>query len=154
MNLPWVLIGDVNEPLEEKDKRGGRLINRNLAAQLSKTIDNCKLIDMGFQGPQFTWSNGRKGKANIRERIDRAWYNTWWNQAFEGTYIKHLTRVASDHHPLLLTEVPRGHTQEFKGFRFMEAWFLNPEFPKEVEEFWNEESRNRYQTIEQFKTNI
>lgn len=51
VNLSWVVIGDVNQPLKAKDKRGERPINRHLATKLRQTIDNCKLIDIGFQGP-------------------------------------------------------------------------------------------------------
>lgn len=107
MNWLWVIIGDVNQPLEEKDKRGGRVINRNLASKLRQTVDMYNLMDMRFQGPQFMWSNGREGKAKIRERIDKAWCTTHWNQTHDRTCLEHLTRVASDHHPLLLTEAQR-----------------------------------------------
>lgn len=107
VNWLWVIIGDVNQPLEEKDKRGGRVINRNLASKLRQTVDMYNLMDMRFQGPQFMWSNGREGKAKIRERIDKAWCNTHWNQTHDRTCLEHLTRVASDHHPLLLTEAQR-----------------------------------------------
>lgn len=121
VNLSWIVIGDVNQPLEAKDKRGGRPINSHLQTQLRQTIDNCKLIDIGFQGPQLTCSNGQEGKAKIRERIDRAWCNTPRHQIHERTLLKHLTRVASDHHSLLLMEASNGHNEAFKGFCFLEA---------------------------------
>lgn len=142
INFPWVVIGDVNQPLETKDKRGGRPINMKLAEKLRQTIYSCNLIDVGFQGPQFTWSNGQEGKSRIRERIDRAWCNTSWNQTHERTELKHQTRVASDHHPLLLTEASQGHKKSFRGFSFLESWFHNPDFSKKVEEFWNGEPGN------------
>lgn len=137
VNMPWVMLGGINQPLEAKDKHAGRPINRKLATRLRSIVDMCHLMDMGFQGPH-TWSNGREGRAKIKERIDRAWCNAEWNGQFDRTCIKHLLKVASDHHPLLLTEIPREQNKEFKGFRFIEAWFLNPEFPKKVEEFWIE----------------
>lgn len=154
VNLSWVVIGDVNQPLEAKDKRGERPINRHLATKLRQTIDNCKLIDIGFQGPQLTWSNSQEGKAKKRERIDSAWCNTPWHQIHERTMLKHLTRVASDHHSLLLMEVSNGHNEAFRGFRFLEAWFLNPDFPKKVKELWNREPGNLQQTMEQFRDRI
>lgn len=124
VNLSWVVIGDV-------------------ATKLRQTIDNCKLIDIGFQGPQLTWSNGQEGKAKIRERIDMAWCNTPWHQIHERTVLKHLTRVASDHHSLLLMEVSNGHNEAFRGFRFLE-----------VKELWNREPGNLQQTMEQFRDRI
>lgn len=36
----------------------------------------------------------------------------------------------------------------------MEDWFLNPDIPKKVDEFWNGEPRNLQPTMEQFKDKI
>lgn len=58
-----------------KDKMGGAPFKPRRARVLVETIQDCRLIDMGFQGPKFTWTNGRKGRGNIKERIDRGWCN-------------------------------------------------------------------------------
>ena len=40
---------------------------------LSKdAIEECNLLDVGFDGYPFTWSNGRQREARIQCRIDRA----------------------------------------------------------------------------------
>lgn len=70
VQIPWVLAGDCNQPLVDADKIGGRPINSGRAAKLRAALDVGSLIDLGFQGPRFTWTNGRIGAACIRERID------------------------------------------------------------------------------------
>lgn len=60
------------------------------------------MVDLGFQGPKFTWTNCRKGAANVKERIDRAWCNLCWHHKFDKAHVKHLVRSAFDHHPLLV----------------------------------------------------
>lgn len=59
VHIPWVLIGDVNQTLDSCDKHGGRPVNRQLASKLRGEIEDCNLLDMGFVGPKFTWTNGR-----------------------------------------------------------------------------------------------
>lgn len=61
VNIPWVLLGEMNQPLDQGDKMGGRPVNQMNARMLRETIDACKFIDLGFHGLRFTWTNGRKG---------------------------------------------------------------------------------------------
>lgn len=46
--------------MEVADKHGGRPINKNRAVKLRGVINNCQLIDLGFNGPRFTWINMRQ----------------------------------------------------------------------------------------------
>lgn len=154
VNIGWMVVGDVNQPLDSIDKRGGQPVNQNLANQLRSTIEACHLMDMGFQGARFTWTNGRTGTANIRERIDRAWCNVHFYQHFNGTVVWHLLCMALNHHPLLIRDPQLTTQTTFTGFRFLEAWFRHPEFDQKVEEFWKPEPQNLSQTFSQFKTHI
>lgn len=54
INVPWLIVGDVNQALEVSDKRGGHPINQLQAGKLRAMIDGCPLIDLGYQGPKFT----------------------------------------------------------------------------------------------------
>lgn len=55
-----LVVGDVNQPMETAEKHGGRPINKNRAAKLRGVINNCQLIDLGFNGPRFTLINMRQ----------------------------------------------------------------------------------------------
>lgn len=69
-NIPW-LLGDFNEVLSSEDKLGGRNINLNRALDFKECLDSCNLLDLGFLGPKFTWSNLIQVSNLILECIDR-----------------------------------------------------------------------------------
>lgn len=133
IHIPWVLIDDFNQIVEARDKQRGRAFNPAMAASLIETIEFCQLMDVGFQGTHYTWTNNRKGSAKIRERINQAWCNVEWSLYFQGAMVHHLPRVNSDHHPLLLEIHSRDFNKGFKGFRFLEGWFQHPEYAHMVE---------------------
>lgn len=67
---PWLLLGDLNEVVEEAEKFGGRPIwSRKL--YLQEFIQNVGAIDLGYEGCKYTWDNGHEGTSFIRERLDR-----------------------------------------------------------------------------------
>ncbi|KAL0323573.1 UNVERIFIED_CONTAM: hypothetical protein Sangu_1976600 [Sesamum angustifolium] len=56
---PWLVAGDFNEILHQKEKSG---IDSQPQCQLNdfrRFLEHCNLIDLGCKGPQFTWCNHR-----------------------------------------------------------------------------------------------
>lgn len=39
---------------------GGAIFHTQQARQLGEMLDSCGMVDFGFSGPKFTWSNSRK----------------------------------------------------------------------------------------------
>ena len=74
-NMPWVLAGDFNEPLMEGDKFGRRVVSVNRSLLFKEYLYKCSMIDIGFSGPRFTWTNKTNVQALIQERIDRFFVN-------------------------------------------------------------------------------
>ena len=74
-DMSWVLAGDFNEPFSDEDKFGGRAVSVNRSLLFKECLDKCNMIDIGFSGPQFTWTNRREFQALIQERIDRVFVN-------------------------------------------------------------------------------
>ena len=66
----WVLAGDFNEPFMEGDKFGGKAVSVNRSLHFKECLDKCSMMDIGFSGPCFTWTNKRNVQALIQERID------------------------------------------------------------------------------------
>ena len=60
------------------------------------------MIDLGFLGPRYTWSNHHPLSHLIQERIDRAYANADWNVLYPDASVKHLKRAHSDHNPILI----------------------------------------------------
>lgn len=76
LELPWVLIGDINNMLNVDDKLGGLSINPTRIRAFREYIDVCKVMDLGFRGPKFTWTNKHPNwHNNIKERLDRSLIN-------------------------------------------------------------------------------
>ena len=72
--LPLIVFGDFNEVTCQAEKLGGNPISKNRTDIFNKTLDDYHLMDLGFSGPRFTWSNKRK-HAPIHERLDRGCAN-------------------------------------------------------------------------------
>ena len=136
--LPWVILGDFNDVIHGREKLGGNQVNLRRALDFKRCMDYCNMIDLGFVGPRFTWTNKRDLSNLIQERLDRAWANPTWRSLFPEAFVSHLTRTHSDHCPLLLSlDLP---AQDFRPrpFRFEKMWLSHPSFPTVVHNAWEE----------------
>ncbi|XP_075655041.1 uncharacterized protein LOC142625236 [Castanea sativa] len=75
---PWIIAGDFNKVLAEGDKFGGRYISSNRSLLFKECVDHCNIIDLGFVGTRFTWTNRRNINALVQERIDWFFANLRW----------------------------------------------------------------------------
>ncbi|KAB1205077.1 hypothetical protein CJ030_MR7G016721 [Morella rubra] len=82
-------------------------------------------LGLGFNGNPFTWNNGRRGCANIRERLDRGLVNQQWRVQYPNASILHSSALASDHLPLILNTDGHGHLLS-RPFRFEAMWVRDP----------------------------
>lgn len=153
MTVLWITIGDFNQVVVVSEKQGGRGINSTQDARLQEVVDKCKWIDVGFQGPRFTWTNGRRGSMNIKERIDRAWSNLVQLKTFERAVVKHLPRVYSDHYPLLVGVCDK-QQPSFKGFRFLEQWLHYITFGEVVQRCWKQKSSHLSEIMDSAKEGL
>lgn len=60
---PWLVGGDFNDVLSSSEKLGGNIINRNRANFVWNCINKYGLIDLGYKGCKYTWTNRRKKTA-------------------------------------------------------------------------------------------
>lgn len=72
---PWLMAGDFNSVLSQKDKSGGKLVSSSSIGGFRGMVDKNALIDLGFVGHTFTWTNRSLRKSNIQERFDRCFAN-------------------------------------------------------------------------------
>ena len=134
--MSWVLAGDFNKPLMEGDKFGGRAVSVSRSLLFKKCLDKCSMIDIGFAGPRFTWTNKRNVQALIQERIDKFFVNPSWCLMFPEAKVVHLTRCHSYHCPVLLDMQPRSNANRKKPFKFQTCWLSDPTFPNIVSQAW------------------
>ena len=138
-SLPWLVIGDFNDLTGMFEKEGGSFRPRQQMMNFVETIDYCRLKDIVFIGPYFTWLYQRRDGTQIRERLDRALATNEWTNRFPMARLYHLTSAASDHSPLLLTFTNKTRRRRPRRmFRFEKIWLKDPRCEAVVLEAWNE----------------
>ena len=102
----------------EGDKYGGRSISSSRFLLFKECLDYCSMVDMGFVGPRFTWTNKRNLSALVQERIGRFFTNPSWYALHSDTRVTHLTRCVSDHCSILLETNPSNRVFLTRPFKF------------------------------------
>ncbi|XP_042056299.1 uncharacterized protein LOC121800873 [Salvia splendens] len=97
--LPWLVGGDFNTFVSEEERQGGKKKRTREMMEFAETISDCQFLDVGADGPKFTWARG-----DTFERLDRVLLGEGWANIFESTRVTNLPRVLSDHCPLLIRE--------------------------------------------------
>ncbi|XP_042009274.1 uncharacterized protein LOC121757873 [Salvia splendens] len=99
----------------------------------AEAIEDCQLVDPGFDGAEFTWA-----KNGLFERQDTVLVNEAWTRVFEATRVTNLPRIASDHGPVLarckMSDIAIGG----KAFRFQNMWIRHERFLAVVKNAWEE----------------
>ncbi|XP_073037148.1 uncharacterized protein [Primulina eburnea] len=93
---PWLVGGDFNVVRDASEclgSRGGRLLPME---EFNTFILDSGLIDAGFEGSSFTWTNN-----TIWKRLDMVLVSVDWGDHFNSIRVEHLARTVSDHCPLL-----------------------------------------------------
>jgi len=81
-------------------------MNVNRALNFHECLNNCGMIDLGFSGHIFSWSNRRPLVQFVQERIDRVFTNVDWNFLYLEACVKHLERTHFDHSPIVFSLRP------------------------------------------------
>ncbi|CAN1129383.1 Putative ribonuclease H protein At1g65750 [Linum perenne] len=131
LNDPWVVIGDFNSVLSSGDRVGGSPFNRARSKSFIETVDICGLLDIPFSGPKFTWSRNA-----LQVRLDRALVNSAWIQSCPDSSVLHLTKIKSDHRPILLCPHVQVYSPNSKPFRFLAAWLSHASFKHVLSNKW------------------
>ncbi|XP_062013929.1 uncharacterized protein LOC133730329 [Rosa rugosa] len=131
VNLPCMLMGDFNELVSGADKKCGSLSGR--FGGLRDWINKNGMIDMGFQGSCYTWSNNR-----VKERLDRGFCCSAWRALFAEAFIRHLPKTRSDHCPILL-QLASNNTinRNATPFRFQAMWLNHNTYADFVSNSWD-----------------
>jgi exonuclease III len=140
--LPWVMLEDFNDILLREEKWGGNRPSNSRIREFRNCLNVCNMIDLGFSGPKYTWSNCHDMNSLIMERLDRVLANSDWRLLFPEASVTHLTRIHSDHCPVLLTLCPNIPCILPRPFRFESIWFSHVDFMSVVEKAWDTPALN------------
>ncbi|XP_020682240.1 uncharacterized protein LOC110099440 [Dendrobium catenatum] len=87
-------------------------------------------------GPKFTWCNNKSGGARILEKLDRCLINSIALNSIHLAMVKHLSRIASDHCPVLL-EIFKPAVVNKIDIRYEEVWATYHGAEAIVEKSWS-----------------
>ncbi|XP_031091106.1 uncharacterized protein LOC115996077 [Ipomoea triloba] len=102
----WLICGDFNAVTSREEVSNPGCFNNTRSVDFVEWIFREGLVDLGFEGPKFTWRRGENTSHYKAARLDRAFGNEDWKLSFPNTKIEHLPIINSDHAPLLITTNP------------------------------------------------
>ncbi|KAL9243847.1 hypothetical protein vseg_017686 [Gypsophila vaccaria] len=153
---PWLVMGDFNQIESIDDKMGGsQTYTRDMEA-FASWMECCGLVDMGFSGPRFTWSDSWDTGRRLMKRLDRAYANTTWRLVFPEALAINLPRRSSDHLPLLMKFEDRGgatYSRENR-FKFEAAWQNHSDFKHCLAESWDTNANSWQENIKSCSDSI
>ncbi|CAN1286150.1 hypothetical protein LINPERPRIM_LOCUS19216 [Linum perenne] len=132
---PVACFGDFNALCSFEEKEGGIPINRRSLADFNAFINDLRLIDIGFTGPAFTWSNKHVDHTIIYERLDRFLLNDPWIRQWPESIVEHKDSSSSDHRPIILFPTPPSAPTK-RLFRFDNRWIDYPEARNLITKAW------------------
>nr|GLL35718.1 uncharacterized protein LOC109156647 [Ipomoea trifida] len=111
--LPWVLMGDYSNFLDENEKIGRVPHPPWLLRRFTEAVRESGLSNFDFMGYQFTWERGRGTPNSVQEKLDRVLVSGNWRDVFSNA-------------------------KAWRRPRFENSWGRNPECRRVTEQAWSE----------------
>ncbi|KAL0383083.1 UNVERIFIED_CONTAM: hypothetical protein Scaly_0595600 [Sesamum calycinum] len=124
-------MGDFNVILHPNENQGGDMRRMGPIDDFNDMMIDTGLMDVGFEGDPFTWTNKRVWKI-----LDRVLYSKELTDTYNSTRVQHLSRRLSDHHPLFITAA-KTENRKPSSFRFQNMWLNHHSFLDTVRQSWN-----------------
>ena len=131
MDSPWAILGDFNSILNPHERNKGLTQSCTRSMNIfHNTIDNCCLIDAGFQGLSYTQSRG-----DLSQRLDKLLINIHQRLMFKDVFVFHLPQFKLDRTPILVKLFRDGPpNRHHKPFCFLSPWVMHEDFTRFMKE--------------------
>ncbi|KAL4311947.1 hypothetical protein GQ457_01G028250 [Hibiscus cannabinus] len=129
----WLLGGDFNAILNSSERMGGSDKMDGVCRRFGEFLLQAQLMDLGFQGPSFTWKRGL-----LHQRLDKCLANVVWQNTWPDSFVLHLARMGSNHRPVLLSNVVRHTRQNSTSFKYLATWQSETSFGDMLRTIWND----------------
>ncbi|CAN6571052.1 unnamed protein product [Malus baccata var. baccata] len=124
-DMPWLCGGgDFNEFMWDHEKSGGAPMLFNRPRYLEDFINHSNLMDLGFNGPPYTWRGMRNGDL-VEERLDRGLINKKWQDIWPHSTTMHGTVMGFDHYPVIIKTELNGMKGRKLFRKLVDDHFLN-----------------------------
>ncbi|KAI3474488.1 hypothetical protein Pfo_029398 [Paulownia fortunei] len=127
---PWLIGGDFNTILHLQERTRNKEHRLTSLNEFGDMILDCGLIDVGYEGSPYTWTNHR-----VWKRLDRMLYSENWLDLFQFTKVTHLPRIWSNHSPLLIS-VSLQSSKPPSSFRFFKMCTRHHLFLEAISKSW------------------
>lgn len=117
---------DFNEALWNFENEGGVGKDSKHMADFRECLNSCDLLDLGYSGKIYTWSNRRSNNSQIFKSLDRFTDNSDFIDLVTKHSVWHLDWSCSYHRAIELNfsfcSNPIMRRRHHKNFRFKEIW--------------------------------
>jgi hypothetical protein len=141
MEDPFIMGGDFNL-IRFTWEKSSRNVNQTWMTAFNDFIREDGIKEMGRKGCKFTWSN--KQTTPIMSVLDRVLTCTRWDQFYKKASCETLTRVGSDHCPIIVNTDDHMFQQQH-GFCLEMAWLSQGGFREQVVASWPERGDSKVQ---------
>lgn len=105
-----------------------------------RVVNYCGFQDLGYNEPDFTWSNMQEDENRICLRINRVFATPEWTVKFRDMKVHHLVDSTSNHCALLIMDPLTKRQPKQKRFHFEAMWTKRDNCRAIIEASWGMES--------------
>lgn len=140
-NEPWLLVGDFNELMSNKEKLGGAVRDNSTFWDFRHMAENCKIKELRSIGNQLSWA-GVRDRAWVQCRLDRSFGNDEWFRLFPRAQMEYMALWASDHRPIRISFAAESSTLDRGRFYFDKRIVGREGAEEAVDRGWNNNHHN------------
>lgn len=97
---PWLIMGDFNEIMSNREKRGGRIRSEASFQDMRRMVRCRNFSDLKSIGDWFSWA-GERRTHHVTCCLDHTMANPEWHELFPASETEFLEFGESDHRPLV-----------------------------------------------------
>ncbi|XP_062085261.1 uncharacterized protein LOC133791350 [Humulus lupulus] len=132
---PWLVVGNFNAIFDFDDRIGGRSITDMEREDACTWRANCLMSEIHRIGAHYTWCNKQKEGSRIFSKLERAFSNEAWTDAFPNSEAHFNWDVISDHCYCVIKPI-LSQISGVKPFKFFNMWTKYEEFREIVLNSW------------------
>lgn len=136
----WAIMGDMNDIVSNSEKWGGNQRSEGRLQDFRSFINDNELVDIGYEGKPWTWSNNWGNEGEVKERIDRILGTKDWVEKMGKAKCLHVDTEASDHCMLVLDTRPARRRGK-KRFMFDRRWLQQEDIGEVIRKAWGEQQQ-------------
>jgi hypothetical protein len=136
-DLPWCVLGDFNEAMWSFEHFSATQRPKPQMLAFRDMLETCELVDLGFFGLPYTYDNKRRGRGNVKVRLDRVVADNQWRNLFPEASVEHKVSPCSDHCPIVLKcDKEEELVQRPRYKRYEVMWERDASLPEHISNAW------------------